>query len=255
MFLLVRQSLSSARGLGRMRHSFSPQNESQSYWRRPPTSETSMSRRCSNGLSSLCCSGQPFMRSQRWRQHQPTPVCRRGMLTPLFASSGRASLKTSFAISMGLGQPSSSLWSRRTFPFLEMVLRRGWQTGHLCLQEAHLHRSVSPFWVPSSNLIWWGVWGDVSTTGPGASSACRTTFRRSWPHWSPQTDQFSWQLQLQCSTQETADSSSHDEGQEERPLVVIPYVARDERGHQVGLQGVQHQSSLQVWVDSSLNVD
>ena len=55
-----------------------------------------------------------YDRRWHWRWHQPDPGCGRAMLVTLSASSGRAQLKNSFDISMGSGQPSSSLWGRTT---------------------------------------------------------------------------------------------------------------------------------------------
>ena len=122
MFLSVKQSPSSARGLEKTWHwetgPFSPQNGLQSYWRcdwSPPTSameETSMSRRkvWQWALQSLLwwtTSTWSSLRSLHWRRHQPDPGCGRGMLMTLSASSGRAQPKNSSTISVGSDQPSS----------------------------------------------------------------------------------------------------------------------------------------------------
>ena len=61
------------------------------------------------------------------------------------ASSGRAQLKNSSAISTGSGRPSSLLWSRDSpVPRHTTKEERGWQPGCLCLQEAHAHGPVPP---------------------------------------------------------------------------------------------------------------
>ena len=69
-------------------------------------------------------------------------------------------------------------------------------------------------------------------TGPERSSTCRTTFRRKLTTLLESSSKTSYPANFIRNasappTQETADTSSRDEGQEEekRPLVVIPYVA------------------------------
>ena len=120
-----------------------------------------------------------------WGHCHLGPGSGRGMLTTSFAPTERSQWKNSRPPQQdSTYHQTVEVEEDRTLLFLETLARRREDGGLTSLSTGNLHTQTGTSTSnPTTQHMWRVVLWSVSTTGPGGSSAHRTTLRRKWSNW------------------------------------------------------------------------